>query len=818
MMLVIPALMYAQAQVRGTVIDQATGDVLSGIRVVASPTNATTVTDANGRYALNRPTGKFTLTFSGTGWKREVVEVASDATADVDVLLTSTAGDRDEIIVYAASRQREKITQAPAAVNVVTAMDAERNAVHNQLARSFEHALGVDAPMSGSNDFNINARGFNSSINRRMLVLIDGRDPSTPLINLNEWNSQSSLLSDIDQIEVVRGPGSALYGQNAYNGVVNIRTSAPRDVIGTKISMTGGGVFADVPAYNGLWERVGGSIRHAGSFGDLSYKITAGANFQYNYNFTSRHPASGGSLEYAGLAPDVRPLQEDWKRPYAYVGTLRMDYDLTEASRLVFEGGYSRSGNELYVNQTGRIVIQRVDKPFARLAYNSERFNVQALWQRRVNPVDDPQVVMNANAITMENSWTSGIDAQYNNFAFDNKLKYIIGAQYDYQNINSPVGTTPDGAAISITNPSDTTMSFIGVYGQVEYRFTDKLTAIGALRVDQSDLFPMQISPKAALVYEVADGHTTRLTVNRSFLRPSYTDLFRRSPAGAPVNLTGVNATVDSVITAASGGAVTSANLGLTATTGQWNVGNTTLDPETAVSLELGYRGRITRNLTATLDVYYNMRQQFISAPLGGLAPDIYTPVRSNTGDAALDRIGDSTLKAELDKLNKAYYDRLSTFEGASALVVVPTNVGKVNEIGVELGLSYQLTRALSVNANYAYLSTTVEDNTLPTQSTASILPNTSPHRINLGAEWMEPGVWDATMNFKYVEGFDWVAGTFIGKVPAYAVLNINAGYYVMPELRVSVGIFNALDRAHYQIFGGTILRRTGSMSLTYSF
>jgi outer membrane receptor protein involved in Fe transport len=284
------------------------------------------------------------------------------------------------------------------------------------------------------------------------------------------------------------------------------------------------------------------------------------------------------------------------------------------------------------------------------------------------------------------------------------------------------------------------------------------------------------------------------------------------------VNLAGVNATVDSVITAASGGTVTSANLGLTATTGQWNVGNATLDPETAVSFELGYRGRITRNLTATLDVYYNMREQFISAPLGGLAPEIYAPVRSNTGDANLDRIGDSTLKAQLDLLNKAFYDRLSTFEGAPGLVVVPTNVGKVNEIGVEVGLAYQLTRALSVNANYAYLSTTVEDNTLPTQSTASILPNTSPHRINLGAEWMEPGVWDATANFKYVEGFDWVAGTFVGTVPAYAVLNINAGYYVMPELRVSVGIFNALDRAHYQIFGGTILRRTGSMSLTYSF
>jgi outer membrane receptor for ferrienterochelin and colicin len=135
-----------------------------------------------------------------------------------------------DIVVYGASRRKQKLTEAPAAVNVITPTELERGSIHGQLGKVLEHQPGIDVVQSGANDFNINTRGFNNSINRRVLVLIDGRDPSTPLLNLQEWNSLATTLSDVQQIEVVRGPGSALFGTNAYNGVINITTFAPRDV------------------------------------------------------------------------------------------------------------------------------------------------------------------------------------------------------------------------------------------------------------------------------------------------------------------------------------------------------------------------------------------------------------------------------------------------------------------------------------------------------------------------------------------------------------------------------------------------------------
>ena len=79
---------------------------------------------------------------------------------------------------------------------------------------------GVDVVQSGVNDFNVNARGFNSSLNRRVLVLQDGRDLAIAFLGSQEWNGMTQPLEDLGKVEMVRGPGSALYGANAFSGVV----------------------------------------------------------------------------------------------------------------------------------------------------------------------------------------------------------------------------------------------------------------------------------------------------------------------------------------------------------------------------------------------------------------------------------------------------------------------------------------------------------------------------------------------------------------------------------------------------------------------
>ena len=106
--------------------------------------------------------------------------------------------------------------------------------ITGQAPVALQSVPGVDVVQSGVNDFNVNARGFNSSLNRRVLVLQDGRDLAIAFLGSQEWNGLTQPLEDLGKVEMVRGPGSALYGANAFSGVVNITTPTAREVIGTE--------------------------------------------------------------------------------------------------------------------------------------------------------------------------------------------------------------------------------------------------------------------------------------------------------------------------------------------------------------------------------------------------------------------------------------------------------------------------------------------------------------------------------------------------------------------------------------------------------
>lgn len=762
--------------------------------------------------------GKYRVTAQKFGWKRigTVAEVLNGQTTSITIELPSDEKRMEEVTVFGAARREQKITEAPAAISVVTPEELKKAGSHGQVGKALEGLQGVDVAQSGMNDFSINTRGFNNSINRRMLVLIDGRDPSTPLLNLVEWNSFQNDMADIKSIEVVRGPGSALYGSNAYNGVINITTFSPRDVLGTRVSVTGG-------EYETF--RVNG--RHAMVVNDnITLKVNAGYSTQRQSWVRSRDVANGGSLEYIGLAPDLtdlpagppgtyrsgmsnRILNMDslinaHKNAYNYFGTARLDYNLSDNERVLAELGYSHYGNEYFVNQTGRILIPDVEKPFARLAYNSPRFNVQGHWYRRNTPI--PQIVMNARATSAERSDVYVVDAQWNDNLLDDKLKVILGASHEYQHVNTSII-----GALPLLSPDNLHNNFSGVYGQAEYSLLDNLQIVGALRYDRSTFFEDQISPKAALVYTPVSGHTIRGTVNRSFLRPSYGDLNRRSPAGGAFNY----ARIDSLVNALTG----VNKLGITSAP-QWNLGNPNIKPEVSMSYEFGYKGIITKELFITLDAYYNRRSNFISNPLGGLAPDVYTPI--TYGNA----VADSIMRAQLAKgdasVGRAPIDpsrfAIDPVTGKPAMIITTQNIGLVNEYGFELGANYYLNEQVLLNANYAWLGTDVVENKV---SANKILPNTSPHRITLGASYTEQD-YDFGLQFRYVEKFQWVAGLFEGTVPAYAVLNFNAGCnfkeLIGQNMRLGVNVFNALDRRHYQIFGGTILQRYATVTLSYEF
>jgi len=155
--------------------------------------------------------------------------------------------------VTSVSKQPEPYGQAPAAIQVVTG-DEIRSSGASSLPEALRLADNLEVAQKNSHDWGISARGFNTALANKLLVLIDGRSVYTPLYSGVFWDVQDYLLEDIDRIEVISGPGGTLWGANAVNGVINITTKSAKDTQGVYTEAGGGSSLRDFAAgrYGGV--------------------------------------------------------------------------------------------------------------------------------------------------------------------------------------------------------------------------------------------------------------------------------------------------------------------------------------------------------------------------------------------------------------------------------------------------------------------------------------------------------------------------------------------------------------------------------------
>ena len=121
--------------------------------------------------------------------------------------------------------------QAPSAIQVITGAQIRRSGA-TTLAEALRLADNLQVAQRGASGWAITARGFNTDLANKLLVMIDGRTVYTPLYSGVFWEAQDYLLEDIDRIEVISGPGGTLWGANAVNGVINIITRQASDTQG----------------------------------------------------------------------------------------------------------------------------------------------------------------------------------------------------------------------------------------------------------------------------------------------------------------------------------------------------------------------------------------------------------------------------------------------------------------------------------------------------------------------------------------------------------------------------------------------------------
>ena len=695
----------------------------------------------------------------------------------------------DEIMVYSASRQQQKITESPAAIYYQNPEQIRINSRTGQIAQVFQSFTGIDVLQNGASDFIVNTRGFNGGLNRRVLVLQDGRDASMPLLGAQEWNSFSMPLDDFARVEFVRGPAASLYGANAFNGVLNLTSYAPKQILGAKASVLAG----DYDTY-----RV--DARYAGMWNFMSYKISLGTSNRLNW---SNRRDSAKFLEYPGLPLERKPLTRDDRMTKSYYGTFRIDFDLWQDASVVSEFGYSRNTNELFVFGLGRTFVKDVERPYVRLAFNTPNFHFQTHYMQR--RVLDTMWLMVPGAPLLDNSKDLFFEAQYNH-QFSKSFGLIVGATQDFQFIRT------SGTSI----PNDVDANYTGIYSQIDYKTNYNLDFVTSARLDFASIHKTQFSPRFAIVYKPVANHNLRISAGRSFQRPNYSELYRLTPdapaidptTGKPVNFAAIEKRINDTLAALTG---TNPNLsfGLNPTNAK-AVGNPNLKVERNIGFDFGYEGVYFEHFKFSVDLYYNKLNDFITNFLPRVNSDIpeWTPILPDNLKQYTNLVKD-LVYAPLNPRDKL---RLSNYQGKPTFVVSNTNVGEVIQYGMELNLVYFVDNNLSFEAGYSNYNFEV----IQANQYQAILPNTSPNKYRLAMNYYNKGLLDARIDFSYTQGFDWLAGTYVGYVPDYALVNLNLGVYPIENLEVGLYIFNLLDRKHYQMFGGTYLPRYTTMKISY--
>lgn len=268
------ALAQDQTTISGTVTNAATGEKMPGVSVSVKGTLAGSVTDANGKFKITTSRSlPLTLAFTYIGFSGQEVTV-TEASQEVSVQLSSTEILGQEVVV-SASRVAESILQSPVSIEKL-----DTRTIKATPAPTFYDALanlkGVEMSTQSLTFKSVNTRGFNSNGNTRVLQLIDGMDNQAPGLNFSVGNIVGITELDMDNVELLPGASSALYGPNALNGIVLLNSKSPFQYQGLS-ALVKGGLLNESGRTDQSTGYYDVSLRYAKAFNDkFAFKVNFG--------------------------------------------------------------------------------------------------------------------------------------------------------------------------------------------------------------------------------------------------------------------------------------------------------------------------------------------------------------------------------------------------------------------------------------------------------------------------------------------------------------------------------------------------------------
>jgi iron complex outermembrane receptor protein len=395
--------------------------------------------------------------------------------------------------VTSVSRRDEQVAQAAASIFVITADDIRRSAA-TTLPEALRLAPNLLVSRLDAGIYAISARGFNSNIANKLLVLVDGRTIYSPLFSGVFWDAQDVFLEDVERIEVISGPGASLWGANSVNGVINVITRSAAQTQGTLVGLQAG------PREQLASVRYGGKLGASGS-----YRLYARAWDTDNFSRSSGIGAADG-----------------WKR--TRVG-FRADWGgSTSAFTLQGEAYDGKSDDRLSLN-SGPVDVSG--------------FHQLSRWNRRGSDGSDLQV----QGYFDRNTHKDRLLLDENGDVVDIELKHLLAARGAHSlqwgaGVRHAQDRSNAGTLFAFI-PDKRRLNWVNVFLQDEINLTGALKLTLGTRFERNSYTGWEVLPNARLGWAINPANFVWTSVSRAVRAPSRVDREIFTPPAPPFVVAG---------------------------------------------------------------------------------------------------------------------------------------------------------------------------------------------------------------------------------------------------------------------------------------
>lgn len=806
----------AAGSLEGRIVD-ATGGVLPGVSVVvaAGEMRHETFTDGDGRFEVGGlAPGRYTVTAMLSGFStatRQVEVGAAAVTLDDLALAVASLG---ETVVVSASKIETTVLNAPATMSVISS-ETIANAASTQFGDLLRNVPGLNVVQTSARDVNVTSRQASSTLSTSQLVLVDGRSVYLDFFGFVAWDFVPTDPADIKQIEVVRGPASAVWGANALTGVVNIITKAPRETPGGSVTMTGGLFSRDAGSRAGGsgGGAFGASLGYAAALSDVwSYRVTAGYFASDPYARPvgqvpiGTHPlddrvVTGGALypiDGAG-APGQAFQNPDTRQPKL---DLRVDQVLRGGGVITYSAGAAGTSGIIHTG-VGPFAIEEGSA----LGYGRVSYTRGALRLATFANLLDAQA---PNLLLTDPVTQRPLQLDFKTRTYDVEAGHAmtLGGRH----VVSYGGNLRRNNFVDISIAPDVeSRTEAGVYVQDEF-FVDRFRLAAGVRVDKfGNIADPMVAPRISATFKPTDDQSVRVSWNRAFRSPSainnFLDLKLFAPV-APIDLRPLRLLLPPSI----GALVPDAPVPLIVNA----EGNRDLEPESLTAFEVAYTATIRDRTTVGVAWYQNDTQDSIN--FAGITPSTSNPRGLGPFDPTSPRyVYQPSNSAETGIAGPLYQVLLALRVPGFPLprtVSTYLNLSGIRQRGLEVSVDHRVDERLSASVNYSFQPTPRLLDPDPDQivypaEEVGLAPR---HRVNASVNWSGARyVGSAAVNGATRAFWVDVLGTpYAGYTDGYAMLNGSFGVrWLDGRLTTLVKGVNLANQDVQQHIFGDILKRS---------